>query len=41
MGDGVLEHNLEVIVVDVVVWNMGFEQFFNFEEAEFADFGSR
>ena len=38
---GVLQHHLEVTVVDVVVWNMGFEQYINFLEDEFGDFGSR
>ena len=41
VGDGVLQHHLEVIVVDVVVWNMGFEQYINFLEDEFGDLGSR
>ena len=41
VGHGVLQFQLEVIVVDVVVWNMGFEQYINFLDDDIADYGSR
>ena len=41
VGDGVLHFHLEVTVVDVVVPNMGFEQFINFLYDDICDFGSR